>query len=160
MNWTIRSLASNPQLEIYIFTTRWSPYCKFRFASIYVSIIIFRSSSGAKYHNAKHKCDENSYKEFGCPKKERDGSWLTTEEEYIKFSSRLISGRAGVIKDRTIEKYKSSWMSLHPDEEVPLTEDGEPFDFLWDSSHPCTHIPWLKNIPQGDSLTGKLHYFA
>lgn len=44
-------------------------------------------------------------------------------------------------------------MSLHPDEEVPLTEDGEPFDFLWDSSHPCTHIPWLKNIPKGDSLT-------
>lgn len=53
-------------------------------------------------------------------------------------------------------RYQSAWSLLHPDIPVPLTTDKQPFDFLWHAIHPCDNIPWIKNIPRSDCLTGKI----
>lgn len=93
--------------------------------------------------------------EFGCPPTDSpDSSWPTTHEEYIKFASRLMNQRSGKTADEILERYKTAWTILRPNDEIPLTDDGKPIDFLWEPIYPCPKIPWMKDIPKSNSLTG------
>ena len=93
---------------------------------------------------------------YGCPPNgSATSAWPTKDEEYIKFGSRLVNQRSGVTRNMILDKYKRAWKALHPTVEVPLTPNGEPIDFLWEEIYPCNHIPWMKDIPASDPLTGK-----
>jgi hypothetical protein len=137
------------------FTLRMAPHEKHIYKLI-SHFILCRANRGTAIHDNKHRCKSTKLlKQFGCPSEPKSCAWTTTDEEYIKFGSRLINQRVGVKREQILERYMSSWKVLHPDEEVPLTLSGEPIDFLWESIHPCHHIPWMKDIPESNSLTGK-----
>ena len=75
------------------------------------------------------------------------------DDEFVK-SARLLVDRHGITHDRTLRRYKIAWMALYPSEEVPLTSEGLPIDFLWDPRHTCPRIPWIGDIPASESLSG------
>ena len=93
---------------------------------------------------------------FGCPTSDSSSNaWKTKDEEYIKFGHRLMYQRKGNLRDLILERYKSAWRKSYPDTEVPLTTDGEPFDFLSHPEPPVPNIPWMKDIPD---LNGTIFY--
>jgi len=106
-------------------------------------------------HNKKHMCAEDA-SHPRCVFNDGKEVWATTDEEFVKFGARLIFQRTGETRTKIIQRYKESWARLHPDEQVPLTSTGEPIDLLWESIHPCQHIPWMGGIPPSDSLTGRI----
>lgn len=99
------------------------------------SLIIFsflsRTAKGTSQHDNKHRCTTETYLQYGCPPADVQPFWPTTNEEMVRFSARLIIGRKGDLRDRTIRRYKRVWMALFPNEEMPLTQKGLPIDFLF-----------------------------
>jgi hypothetical protein len=113
-----------------------------------------RAGAGAKSHKLKHRCNEDNYETYGCPGPNTPWSWITTNEEMVKFGARLAWSRKGQSLESTLSSYKQAWNALYPNKEVPLTSEGMPIDFLWDETHPCPLVPWLQDIPLSETLTG------
>ena len=114
--------------------------------------LICRAASGTVHHERRHRCQEETRASYGCPQASQ-AYWATTDEEYIKFSSRLILDRTGVIYEKTIERYAQAWARLYPGQPVPFTDDGKPVDFCLDPYHPAPRVPWLGDIPGPASRT-------
>ncbi|KAF8804171.1 hypothetical protein BYT27DRAFT_7214245 [Phlegmacium glaucopus] len=116
------------------------------------NIHIFNTAgSGQMCHEKRHRCTQETRSAHGCPVDVSEDYWLTTDEEYIKFSGCLVVGRKGITYERTVKRYKEAWKKLYPSQEVPLTSTGKPLDFLWDPAYPCPKVPWLKDIPNSPS---------
>lgn len=113
-----------------------------------------RAGGGTNSHKAKHTCNVNNYKLSKCPSLYDPWSWITTDEEMVKFGCRLAWSRKGLSLDRTISRYKEAWNNLYPNQEVPLNSNGMPMDFLWDETYPCPLVPWFQHIPPSETLTG------
>lgn len=119
-------------------------------------IYLYSAANGTALHNKKHTCTSDD--QAGCVSKDKKEAWATTDEEYIKFGARLIIQKGVEMRNKVINRYKIAWAKLHPDEEVPLTSEDEPIDFLWESIHPCEHIPWMAGIPKSNRITGKFKF--
>lgn len=147
----IQSLARNCIFAISTFTIRLYQSISENYPS---SSYFCRSGGGTFKHNNKHRCTPETRSKYGCPSEECPAAWLTSDEEYIKFGARLVHEKDSIVQTRTIERYKIAWRNLYPREDVPLTPNGEPIDFLWEDFYKCTRIPWMKDIPISQSLTG------
>ena len=95
-------------------------------------------------HEKKHNCTPTS----GCPDPTQNhpSSWPTTDQEYVKFASRLMADQNGIIHDKILEQYKASWHILYPKKPIPLTSEGKLIDHSLDPDHPCPNIPWLSKF--------------
>lgn len=106
------------------------------------------TAGGSVSHDRKHCCSPGS----NCPDNSPDqpSARPTSDLEYVKFARRLMSDRKNVLRDKLLEQYKASWLSLYPNQPIALTPDGLPVDHARDPNHPCPNIPWLTQFLNND----------